>query len=131
MTDEQLLKEVKQVKVNQEKLERKFEEIQNQLDKAVGGSQPSGDNQLDVWDEELEQPGDPVIVEVIKKAKKTDDSGLRRIPVGKIEDMIDRSRTRTLDVMRELARKHDRLKFKNLGGNKGSYLYYKGDPTDL
>jgi len=50
---------------------------------------------------------------------------LRRIQVGKVEQILGRKRTRTLEIMRKLDRKHENLKYKNLGGNKGSYLYWK------
>jgi hypothetical protein len=62
----------------------------------------------------------------MKEAKKPGRNGIRGIQVGEVEQIVGRKRTRTLEIMRKLDRKHDNLKYKNMGGNKGSYLYWTG-----
>jgi hypothetical protein len=120
MSEAQLLKEIKQLKKNQKNIEKK-------LDKAIGNAngQPDAEDQIEVWDDEEGLPADIRIAKVIKEAKKAGDNKLRRIQVGKVEEILGRKRTRTLEIMRKLDRKHENLTYKNLGGNKGSYLYYK------
>ena len=117
----QLMKEIKQLKINQKNIERK-------LDKAIGNAngQPDAEDHVEVWNDEQDTPGDIRIGKVIKEARKPGRRGLKRIQVGKIEQIVGRKRTRTLEIMRELDRKHENLKYENRGGNKGSYLYYTG-----
>ena len=121
MSEAQLLKEIKQLKKNQKNIERK-------LDKAIGNAnvQPNAEDHVEVWNDEQDLPGDIRIGKVIKEAKKPERGGVRRIQVAKIEQILGRKRTRTLEIMRKLDRKHDNLKYENRGGNKGSYLYYTG-----
>jgi hypothetical protein len=121
MSEAQLLKEIKQLKINQKNIEKK-------LDKAIGNAngQPDAEDHIEVWNEEREAVTDIRIAKVIKQAKKPERGGLRRIHVGEIEQILGRKRTRTLQIMRKLDRKAKNLKYENLGGNKGSYLYYTG-----
>ena len=116
----QLMKEIKQMKINQKNMEKK-------LDKAIGNAngQPDAEDHIEVWNDEQDLPGDIRIGKVIKEAK-TGRRGVRRIQVGKVEQIVGRKRTRTLEIMRELDRKHENLRYENRGGNKGSYLYYTG-----
>jgi hypothetical protein len=127
MSEAQLLKEIKQLKINQKKIEKNQKNIEKKLDKAIGNAngQPDAEDQIEVWDDEEGLPADIRIAKVIKEAKKAGDNKLRRIQVGKVEEILGRKRTRTLEIMRKLDRKHENLTYKNLGGNKGSYLYYK------
>jgi len=117
----QLMKDIKQLKINQKNMEKK-------LDKAIGNAngQPDAEDHLEVWNDEQDLPGDIRIGKVIKEAKKPGRRGIRGIQVGKMEQILGRKRTRTLEIMRELDRKHENLNYKNRGGNKGSYLYYTG-----
>ena len=117
----QLMKEIKQLKINQKNMEKK-------LDKAIGNAngQPDAEDHIEVWKDEQDLPGDIRIGKVIKEAKKPERGGVRRIQVAKIEQILGRKRTRTLEIMRELDRKHENLNYKNRGGNKGSYLYWTG-----
>jgi len=116
----QLMKDIKQLKINQKNMEKK-------LDKAIGNAngQPDAEDHIEVWNDEQDLPGDIRIGKVIKEAK-TGRRGVRRIQVGKMEQILGRKRTRTLEIMRELDRKHENLRYENRGGNKGSYLYYTG-----
>jgi len=116
----QLMKDIKQLKINQKNMEKK-------LDKAIGNAngQPDAEDHIEVWNEEQDVPGDIRISKVIKEAK-TGRRGVRCIQVGKVEQIVGRKRTRTLEIMRELDRKHENLRYENRGGNKGSYLYYTG-----
>ena len=116
----QLMKDIKQLKINQKNMEKK-------LDKAIGNAngQPDAEDHIEVWNDEQDLPGDIRIGKVIKEAK-TGRRGVRRIQVGKVEQIVGRKRTRTLEIMRELDRKHENLRYENRGGNKGSYLYYTG-----
>ena len=116
----QLMKDIKQLKINQKNMEKK-------LDKAIGNAngQPDAEDHIEVWNDEQDLPGDIRIGKVIKEAK-TGRRGVRRIQVGKMEQILGRKRTRTLEIMRELDRKHENLNYKNRGGNKGSYLYWTG-----
>jgi len=116
----QLMKDIKQLKINQKNMEKK-------LDKAIGNAngQPDAEDHIEVWNEEQDVPGDIRISKVIKEAK-TGRRGVRRIQVGKMEQILGRKRTRTLEIMRKLDRKHENLRYENRGGNKGSYLYYTG-----
>ena len=117
----QLMKDIKQLKINQKNMEKK-------LDKAIGNAngQPDAEDHLEVWNDEQDLPGDIRIGKVIKEAKKPGRRGIRGIQVGKMEQILGRKRTRTLEIMRELDRKHENLRYENRGGNKGSYLYYTG-----
>jgi len=117
----QLMKDIKQLKINQKNMEKK-------LDKAIGNAngQPDAEDHLEVWNDEQDLPGDIRIGKVIKEAKKPGRRGIRGIQVGKMEQILGRKRTRTLEIMRELDRKHENLNYKNRGGNKGSYLYWTG-----
>ena len=117
----QLMKEIKQLKINQKNMEKK-------LDKAIGNAngQPDAEDHIEVWNEEREAVTDIRIAKVIKEAKKPGRRGIRGIQVGKMEQILGRKRTRTLEIMRELDRKHENLRYENRGGNKGSYLYYTG-----
>ena len=117
----QQMKEIKQLKINQKNMEKK-------LDKAIGNAngQPDAEDHIEVWNDEQDLPGDIRIGKVIKEARKPGRRGLKRIQVGKIEQIVGRKRTRTLEIMRKLDRKHENLKYENRGGNKGSYLYYTG-----
>ena len=117
----QLMKDIKQLKINQKNMEKK-------LDKAIGNAngQPDAEDHIEVWNDEQDLPGDIRIGKVIKEAKKPERGGVRRIQVGKMEQILGRKRTRTLEIMRELDRKHENLNYKNRGGNKGSYLYWTG-----
>ena len=117
----QLMKEIKQLKINQKNMEKK-------LDKAIGNAngQPNAEDHVEVWNDEQDAPGDIRIGKVIKEARKPGRRGIKRIQVAKIEQIVGRKRTRTLEIMRKLDRKHDNLKYKNRGGNKGSYLYWTG-----
>jgi len=117
----QLMKEIKQLKINQKNMEKK-------LDKAIGNAngQPDAEDHIEVWNDEREAVTDIRIAKVIKEAKKPGRRGIRGIQVGKIEQILGRKRTRTLEIMRELDRKHENLNYKNRGGNKGSYLYWTG-----
>jgi len=117
----QLMKDIKQLKINQKNMEKK-------LDKAIGNAngQPDAEDHIEVWNEEQDVPGDIRISKVIKEAKKPGRRGIRGIQVGKMEQILGRKRTRTLEIMRELDRKHENLRYENRGGNKGSYLYYTG-----
>ena len=117
----QLMKEIKQLKINQKNMEKK-------LDKAIGNAngQPDAEDHLEVWNDEQDTPGDIRIGKVIKEAKKPGRGGVRGIHVGTVEQILGRKRTRTLEIMRKLDRKHENLKYENRGGNKGSYLYYTG-----
>jgi hypothetical protein len=128
MSEAQLLKEIKQLKINQKNIEKNQKNIEKKLDKAIGNAngQPDAEDQIEVWNDEKDVPIDKRIVKVIKEAKKAGDNKLRRVQVGKVEEILGRKRTRTLEIMRKLDRKHENLKYKNLGGNKGSYLYWKG-----
>jgi hypothetical protein len=121
MSEAQLLKEIKQLKINQKNIEKK-------LDKAIGNAngQPDAEDHIEVWSDEQDSPGDIRIAKVIKEARKPGRRGLKRIQVGEIEQIVGRKRTRTLEIMRKLDRKHENLKYENRGGNKGSYLYYTG-----
>ena len=116
----QLMKDIKQLKINQKNMEKK-------LDKAIGNAngQPDAEDHVEVWNDEQDTPGDIRIGKVIKEAK-TGRRGIRGIQVGKMEQILGRKRTRTLEIMRELDRKHENLRYENRGGNKGSYLYYTG-----
>ena len=117
----QLMKDIKQLKINQKNMEKK-------LDKAIGNAngQPDAEDHIEVWNEEREAVTDIRIAKVIKEAKKPGRRGIRGIQVGKIEQILVRKRTRTLEIMRKLDRKHENLNYKNRGGNKGSYLYWTG-----
>jgi hypothetical protein len=117
----QLMKDIKQLKINQKNMEKK-------LDKAIGNAngQPDAEDHIEVWNDEREAVTDIRIAKVIKEAKKPGRRGIRGIQVGKIEQILGRKRTRTLEIMRELDRKHENLNYKNRGGNKGSYLYWTG-----
>ena len=117
----QQMKEIKQLKINQKNMERK-------LDKAIGNAngQPDAEDHIEVWNDEREAVTDIRIAKVIKEAKKPGRRGIRGIQVGKMEQILGRKRTRTLEIMRELDRKHENLNYKNRGGNKGSYLYWTG-----
>ena len=117
----QLMKDIKQLKINQKNMEKK-------LDKAIGNAngQPDAEDHLEVWNDEQDLPGDIRIGKVIKEARKPERGGVRGIHVGTVEQIVGRKRTRTLEIMRELDRKHQNLKYKNRGGNKGSYLYWNG-----
>jgi len=117
----QLMKDIKQLKINQKNMEKK-------LDKAIGNAngQPDAEDHLEVWNDKQDLPGDIRIGKVIKEARKPGRRGIKRIQVAKIEQILGRKRTRTLEIMRELDRKHENLNYKNRGGNKGSYLYYTG-----
>ena len=117
----QLMKEIKQLKKNQKNIERK-------LDKAIGNAngQPDAEDHIEVWNDEREAVTDRRIAKVIKEAKKPGRGGVRGIHVGTVEQILGRKRTRTLEIMRKLDRKHENLKYENRGGNKGSYLYYTG-----
>ena len=117
----QLMKDIKQLKINQKNMEKK-------LDKAIGNAngQPDAEDHIEVWNDEREAVTDIRIAKVIKEAKKPGRRGIRGIQVGKMEQILGRKRTRTLEIMRELDRKHENLNYKNRGGNKGSYLYYTG-----
>ena len=128
MSEAQLLKEIKQLKKNQKNIEKNQKNIEKKLDKAIGNAngQPDAEDHLEVWNDEQDLPGDIRIGKVIKEAKKPGRRGIRGIQVGKMEQILGRKRTRTLEIMRELDRKHENLKYKNRGGNKGSYLYYTG-----
>ena len=127
MSEAQLLKEIKQMKINQKNIEKNQKNIERKLDKAIGNAngQPDAEDHLEVWNDEQDLPGDIRIGKVIKEAK-TGRRGVRRIQVGKVEQIVGRKRTRTLEIMRELDRKHENLRYENRGGNKGSYLYYTG-----
>jgi hypothetical protein len=118
---QQQMKEIKQLKINQKNIEKK-------LDKAIGNAngQPDAEDHIEVWNDEREAVTDIRIAKVIKEAKKPGRRGIRGIQVGKIEQILGRKRTRTLEIMRELDRKHENLNYKNRGGNKGSYLYWTG-----
>jgi hypothetical protein len=128
MSEAQLLKEIKQLKINQKKIEKNQKNIEKKLDKALGNAngQPDAEDHIEVWDDEEGLPADIRIAKVIKQAKKPERGGLRRIHVGEVEQIVGRKRTRTLEIMRKLDRKHENLRYENLGGNKGSYLYYTG-----
>jgi len=117
----QLMKDIKQLKINQKNMEKK-------LDKAIGNAngQPDAEDHIEVWNDEREAVTDIRIAKVIKEAKKPGRRGIRGIQVGKMEQILGRKRTRTLEIMRELDRKHENLNYKNRGGNKGSYLYWTG-----
>ena len=132
---QQLLKEMKKLKINQKNIEKNQKNIEKnqknierKLDKAIGNAngQPNAEDHVEVWNDEQDLPGDIRIGKVIKEAKKPERGGVRRIQVAKIEQILGRKRTRTLEIMRKLDRKHENLKYKNRGGNKGSYLYYTG-----
>ena len=125
---QQLLKEMKKLKINQKNIEKNQKNIERKLDKAIGNAngQPDAEDHLEVWNDEQDLPGDIRIGKVIKEAKKPGRRGIRGIQVGKMEQILGRKRTRTLEIMRELDRKHENLNYKNRGGNKGSYLYYTG-----
>ena len=125
---QQLLKEMKKLKINQKNIEKNQKNIERKLDKAIGNAngQPNAEDHVEVWNDEQDLPGDIRIGKVIKEARKPGRRGLKRIQVGKIEQIVGRKRTRTLEIMRKLDRKHENLKYKNLGGNKGSYLYWTG-----
>jgi len=124
----QLMKDIKQLKINQKNIEKNQKNIERKLDKAIGNAngQPDSEDHVEVWNDEQDLPGDIRIGKVIKEARKPGRRGLKRIQVGKIEQIVGRKRTRTLEIMRELDRKHENLKYENRGGNKGSYLYYTG-----
>lgn len=107
------------------KLYSKMEEIEDKLDKAVGGDQPDGKDQIQVWNHEQDIPGDPKIFQLIKELRNTNDQGLNRLSTAQIEQIVERKRTRTLEIMSELASNHDKIVMKNHGGNKGKYLYWK------
>jgi len=128
MSEAQLLKEIKQLKINQKKIEKNQKNIEKKLDKAIGNAngQPDAEDQIEVWNDEQDVPSDIRIGKVIKEAKKPGRKGIRGIQVGKVEQILGRKRTRTLEIMRKLDRKHENLKYKNMGGNKGSYLYWTG-----
>jgi len=117
----QLMKDIKQLKINQKNMEKK-------LDKAIGNAngQPDAEDHLEVWNDEQDLPGDIRIGKVIKEARKPERGGVRGIHVGTVEQIVGRKRTRTLEIMRKLDRKHENLKYENRGGNTGSYLYYTG-----
>jgi len=121
MSEAQLLKEIKQLKKNQKNIERK-------LDKAIGNAngQPNAEDHIEVWNDEREAVTDRRIAKVIKEAKKPGRGGVRGIHVGTVEQILGRKRTRTLEIMRKLDRKHQNLKYENRGGNEGSYLYWTG-----
>ena len=125
---QQLLKEMKQLKINQKNIEKNQKNIERKLDKAIGNAngQPNAEDHVEVWNDEQDLPGDIRIGKVIKEARKPGRRGLKRIQVGKIEQIVGRKRTRTLEIMRKLDRKHENLRYENRGGNKGSYLYYTG-----
>ena len=127
MSEAQLLKEIKQMKINQKNIEKNQKNIERKLDKAIGNAngQPDAEDHVEVWNDEQDLPGDIRIGKVIKEAK-TGRRGVRCIQVGKVEQIVGRKRTRTLEIMRELDRKHKNLRYENRGGNKGSYLYYTG-----
>ena len=124
---QQLLKEMKKLKINQKNIEKNQKNIERKLDKAIGNAngQPDAEDHVEVWNDEQDTPGDIRIGKVIKEAK-TGRRGIRGIQVGKMEQILGRKRTRTLEIMRKLDRKHENLKYENRGGNKGSYLYYTG-----
>jgi hypothetical protein len=128
MSEAQLLKEIKQLKINQKKIEKNQKNIEKKLDKALGNAngQPDAEDHIEVWNDEREAVTDIRIAKVIKQAKKPGRNGIRGIHVGEVEQIVGRKRTRTLEIMRKLDRKHDNLRYENRGGNKGSYLYYTG-----
>ena len=128
MSEAQLLKEIKQQMKEIKQLKKNQKNIEKKLDKAIGNAngQPDAEDHIEVWNEEQDVPGDRRIGKVIKEAKKPGRRGIKRIQVAKIEQIVGRKRTRTLEIMRELDRKHENLNYKNRGGNKGSYLYYTG-----
>jgi hypothetical protein len=128
MSEAQLLKEIKQLKINQKKIEKNQKNIEKKLDNALGNAnaQPDAEDQIEVWNDEQDAPADIRIAKVMKEAKKPGRKGIRGIQVGEVEQILGRKRTRTLEIMRKLDRKHDNLKYKNMGGNKGSYLYWTG-----
>ena len=128
MSEAQLLKEIKQMKINQKNIEKNQKNIERKLDKAIGNAngQPDAEDHLEVWNDEQDLPGDIRIGKVIKEARKPERGGVRGIHVGTVEQIVGRKRTRTLEIMRKLDRKHENLKYENRGGNKGSYLYYTG-----
>ena len=125
---QQLLKEMKKLKINQKNIEKNQKNIERKLDKAIGNAngQPNAEDHVEVWNDEQDAPGDIRIGKVIKEARKPGRRGIKRIQVAKIEQIVGRKRTRTLEIMRKLDRKHENLKYENRGGNKGSYLYYTG-----
>lgn len=104
----------------------KLDRIEKKLDKRTGNSegQPDGKDQITVW--KNGGPGHPKIGKVIAAAKQQDSDQLQRASAGEIETILERSRSRTLEIMRELDREHPDLEFKNFGGNRGSYLYWRG-----
>jgi hypothetical protein len=124
---QQQMKEIQQLKINQKNIEKNQKNIERKLDKAIGNAngQPDAEDHIEVWNDQQDLPGDIRIGKVIKEAK-TGRRGVRRIQVGKVEQIVGRKRTRTLEIMRELDRKHENLRYENRGGNKGSYLYYTG-----
>lgn len=107
------------------KLWKKMEEINEKLDKLNGGDQPKGSEQKQVWDDENDLPGCPETSKIIKKLKSAEDQGKKRIPTRAVMQIWGCSRQRALDVMDELDMKHEKIDKKNLGGNKGSYLYWR------
>lgn len=128
LSDESVAGEKRQNKLDdysRKAVMKKLEKIEKKLDKAVGGDQPDGKDQIKVW--KNGGPGHQKIAKVIQKAKQVDEDNLQRISAGEVETTVGRSRSRTLEIMRELDSEHPDLKFKNFGGNRGSYLYWKGD----
>ena len=128
MSEAQLLKEIKQMKINQKNIEKNQKNIERKLDKAIGNAngQPDAEDHIEVWNDEREAVTDRRIAKVIKEAKKPGRGGVRGIHVGTVEQILGRKRTRTLEIMRKLDRKHENLKYENRGGNEGSYLYWTG-----
>ena len=121
-------KNQKNIEKNQKNIEKNQKNIERKLDKAIGNAngQPDAEDHIEVWNDEREAVTDIRIAKVIKEAKKPGRRGIRGIQVGKMEQILGRKRTRTLEIMRELDRKHENLNYKNRGGNKGSYLYWTG-----
>lgn len=116
MSDEKLMKEVKQLKVEVRK-------IQRQLDNAVGGDQPDREDQITVW--ENGAPGDVKVAELVKQLRGRPTS--KGLETGEAISILDRSRQRTLEIMRELAGHHPKIKFRKGVGNKSSKLHWRDD----
>ena len=85
MSEAQLLKEIKQLKINQKNIEKNQKNIEKKLDKALGNAngQPDAEDQIEVWNDEQDVPGDIRISKVIKEAK-TGRRGIRCIQVGEV-----------------------------------------------
>jgi hypothetical protein len=111
--------------VTVEEVYQEVQEVKELLKEQRGGKQPSGKEQIQVWSHEQDIPGDPKIFQLIKQLRNTNDQGLNRLSTSQIEQIVDRKRTRTLEIMSELASNHDKIVMKNHGGNKGKFLYWK------